>query len=390
MAARPQERHEWVSRREPPERARSAIASAGLAVVRLRPEAGSLPLEAFVLDLDQAASERVRAAVLSARGRPPRRDLVLDIDHLATDEARAEIERIARALAPLGVPVAARALALAAPARAEARDPFGFRPRFRAYWVSRLRFLFERYLRITVSGIEHVPARGPAVIAANHAGAIPIDAFMLGMALELSHPAPRPLRVLYDRFVDGLPWVGEVYRRFGGVTASFENGLALLRRGDLVGVFPEGIAGTEKRWTQRYLVRRFRSGAARLAIRTGAPLVPVAITGAAGAYPVLFCSRVLGEPLGLPWLPVTPLFPHFGLVGALPLPTRCHIHFCPPLDVGPADDADDAARVALVTNRLRQTVTAALCEQVEAASRLERLAVDLTAVHPSRSFVDDE
>jgi 1-acyl-sn-glycerol-3-phosphate acyltransferase len=332
----------------------------------------------------------VRAAILSARGRPPRGDLLLDIEHVASEEARTEVERVAHTLAPLGIRVSARGLAPASLASAYSRDVFGLRPDFRARWVSRLRFLFERYWRITVSGIEHVPATGPAVIAANHAGAVPIDAFMLGMALELRHPAPRPLRVLYDRFVDGLPWVRRTYRRLGGVTASFENGLCLLRRGDLVGLFPEGIAGMEKAWTERYLVRSFRSGAARLAIETGAPLLPVAIVGAGGAYPVLFCSRLLGQTLGLPWLPVTPFFPHFGPAGALPLPTRCHIHFCAPLDVGPAHNAEESARVALVTKRLREAVATALCDQVEAANGLERLTINLTAVHPSRSLAVDE
>jgi hypothetical protein len=77
-------------------------------------------------------------------------------------------------------------------------------------------------------------------------------------------------------------------------------------------------------------------------------------------------------------------------VGALPLPTRCHIHFCPPLDVGPAHDAHDAAHVALVTKRLREAVVLALCDQVAAASGLKRLAIDLTTEHPSRSLAADE
>jgi len=240
-----------------------------------------------------------------------------------------------------------------------------------------------------VSGIEHVPASGPVVIAGNHAGAVPVDALILGLALELRHSPPRALRVLYDRFVDSLPLVGDIYRKLGAVTASFDNGLCLLRRGDAVGVFPEGIAGSEKPWTERYLVHRFHGGAARLAIQTGTPLVPVAITGAGGAYPVLFCSKPLGAALGLPWLPVTPLFPAFGLAGALPLPTRCHIRFCAPIDIGSLRDGDEATRVALVTKRLREAITGALCERVDGASGFERLAMELTAIHPRHSL-DDE
>ena len=373
----------------PLERDLSTASGGGLAVLRLLQEGGSLPVATFVVHLDGGAADRVYADVLAAHGRRPRRDLVLEIEHVVTEPARAEVERITRALAPLGIRVVSRALAPAGPEGALARDPFGLDLEFRKRWVARLRFLFEQYWRITVGGIEHVPASGPVIVAGNHAGAVPVDGLMLGMAVELRHSPPRPLRVLYDRFVDGLPLVGELYRRLGGVTASFDNGLCLLRRGEAIGVFPEGIAGSEKPWTERYLLRPFHSGAARLAIRTGAPLVPVAITGAGGAYPVLFCSKSLGEALGLPWLPVTPLFPALGLAGALPLPTRCRLTFGPPIDIGSARDGDEATRVTLVTRRLREVITGALCERVDAASGFERLAMDLTSVHPRRSLQDD-
>jgi 1-acyl-sn-glycerol-3-phosphate acyltransferase len=353
--------------------------------MRLLPEGGSLPIASFVVRLEPGAAERVYADVEAAHGRRLRRDLMLEVEHVGTETARGEVDRIARALAPLGVRVVSRSLA---PAGALGRDPFGLDLDFRSRWVTRLRFLFEQYWRITVSGMEHVPPSGAVVIAANHAGAVPVDGLMLGLALELRHTPGRMLRVLYDRFVDGLPMVGPLYQRLGGVTASFDNGLCLLRRGDAVGVFPEGIAGTEKPWTERYLVRRFHTGAARLAIQTGAPLVPVAITGAGGAYPVLFCSKSLGEALGLPWLPVTPLFPAFGLAGALPLPTRCHIRVCPPVDVGSARDGDEKTRAALVTHRLREAIAQALCEHVDGTSGFGRLALDLTSVHPRHSLDD--
>ena len=55
MAATTQASHEWMSRRKPSERDGSAVAVAGLAVVRLHPEAESLPLATFVLELDAAA-----------------------------------------------------------------------------------------------------------------------------------------------------------------------------------------------------------------------------------------------------------------------------------------------------------------------------------------------
>ena len=97
-------------------------------------------------------------------------------------------------------------------------DTFGLDREFRARGIPLCRFLFERYWRIEVSGMEHVPATGPALLVANHSGAVPADAFMLAAALELRHPEQRCLRVLFDKFVDALPFIGDLYRRLGGVT----------------------------------------------------------------------------------------------------------------------------------------------------------------------------
>jgi hypothetical protein len=85
---------------------------------------------------------------------------------------------------------------------------------------------------------------------------------------------------------------------------------------------------------------------------------------------------------------VTPLFPALGLAGALPLPTRCHLSFGPPIDLGSARDGDEATRVALVTRRLREAIARALCERVDRATGFERLAMELTAVHPRKSLED--
>ena len=56
----------------------------------------------------------------------------------------------------------------------------------------------------------------------------------------------------------------------------------------------------------------------------------------------------------------------------------------------PSGDPSPSQSDHSLTRRLREAVAAALCEQVEAASGLERLAMDLTAVHPSHSLADDE
>jgi 1-acyl-sn-glycerol-3-phosphate acyltransferase len=239
-------------------------------------------------------------------------------------------------------------------------DPFGLDPAFRALTIPIFRFMFEQYWRISVSGLEHVPTSGAALVVANHSGAVPADAFMLAAALELRHPAHRPLRVLFDKFVDALPWIGDLYRRLGAVTASLPNAERLLRRGELVGLFPEGIAGVEKRCTERYRLRPFKTGTARLSIRTGSPIVPVAIVGAEEAYPVVARLYRAGRLVGLPWIPVTPLFPVCGLAGALPLPTKWSMHFGEPIEPPRADGRSEDVRVAELTSRVRASIETSL------------------------------
>jgi 1-acyl-sn-glycerol-3-phosphate acyltransferase len=168
--------------------------------------------------------------------------------------------------------------------------------------------------------------------------------------------------VLYDRFVDALPVIGPMYRRLGAVSASFANAAMLLGRGELVGLFPEGIAGVEKRWTDRYVLRPFKTGAARMSVRAGVPIVPVSIVGAEEAYPVVARLYRAGRVVGLPWIPVTPLFPVCGLAGVLPLPTKWRMHFGAPIHP-PADRGrGEEAVVAEVTDRLRDAIASGVAD----------------------------
>jgi len=177
---------------------------------------------------------------------------------------------------------------------------------------------------------------------------------MMATALEIV--ARRPLRVLYDKFVDALPLIGPLYRRLGAVSASLPNAETLLQRGELVGLFPEGIAGVEKRCTERYRLRPFKTGTARLSLRTGSPVVPVAIVGAEEAYPVVVRLYRAGQLVGIPWIPVTPTFPLCGVAGALPLPTKWAMHFGRPILPPPRDGRSEDVRVSELTARIRTAI----------------------------------
>ena len=76
-------------------------------------------------------------------------------------------------------------------------DEFGFdRHLNEAIFLPLLRGLFKHWFRVEVSGIEHLPAEGAALVVANHAGVLPFDGLMASVAVHDEHPAKRDLRLL--------------------------------------------------------------------------------------------------------------------------------------------------------------------------------------------------
>ncbi len=233
----------------------------------------------------------------------------------------------------------------AAPRRKPPSDPFGFDPDFQARVRPYAEFFYRRYWRVQTDGLEHIPATGPALLVGNHSGGIPLDAAMIGAAVDLEHPQHRLVRFLYDRFVAAMPMMGDFYNRMGSVVASFDNAQQLLEQGHVVGIFPEGVAGVAKGIGQRYRLQPFHTGFVRLSLQLRVPIIPTAVVGAEETYPVIGKLQRLGplkELLNVPYLPVTPLFPLFGILGVVPLPTRWHIRFGTP--IRPYDNRRPSAR----------------------------------------------
>jgi 1-acyl-sn-glycerol-3-phosphate acyltransferase len=156
-------------------------------------------------------------------------------------------------------------------------------------------------------------------------------------------------------------------RKFGGVPASPYNAIRLLEQDELVGVFPEGVKGTGKDFKDRYRLQRFgRGGFVELALRTGAPIVPVAVVGSEEIYPKIGESATLARLTGAPFFPITPTFPWLGPLGAIPLPSRWRIEFCDPIDTaayGP-DAAENRALVFELSERVRDTIQQKLYENL--------------------------
>ncbi|MDH4147357.1 MAG: 1-acyl-sn-glycerol-3-phosphate acyltransferase [Acidimicrobiia bacterium] len=128
---------------------------------------------------------------------------------------------------------------------------------------------------IDVQGLDHVPATGPAVIAANHVSFL--DSVFLMATL--------PRRITFvgkAEYLDSwktrylFPNVGMIpIDRSGGDAskAALDAAAEVLARGELFGIFPEGTR------SRSGLLHRGRTGAARLALANGAPIVPVGIKG---------------------------------------------------------------------------------------------------------------
>jgi 1-acyl-sn-glycerol-3-phosphate acyltransferase len=238
-------------------------------------------------------------------------------------------------------------------------DEFGFDRKFTETLRPFFEFLYTLWWRVEATGLENVPAQGPGLIVANHSGVLPYDGLMVNVAVRHEHPARREVRMLALDMFALLPFLAPMLTRTGAVRANPENGERLLRKGELVGVFPEGVKGVGKRFRDRYKLARFgRGGFVRLALRTGAPIIPCAVVGAEEIHPNLVTANWVGRPLGLPYFPLTPTFPLLGPLGLVPLPSKWSLDFADPLPMesyGP-DAADDPILVNRLSEQVRHQV----------------------------------
>ena len=116
-------------------------------------------------------------------------------------------------------------------------------------------------------------------------------------------------------------------------------------------IFPEGVPGIVKPFSERYQLQSFRVGHAELAIRHSAQIVPVGIVGGEEQMPALLSSRRLGRLIGISAMPI-PIVP-------LPLPVRYHIYYGDPirldLETTP-DQADDPGVVREAADQVQAAV----------------------------------
>ncbi len=227
---------------------------------------------------------------------------------------------------------------------------------------------FDRYyFRTAWEGFENLPAEGGALLVSNHAGAIPSDApaIMHGIETKLG----RPVYGLAEYLFRTLPLVGTLWSRVGGVTANPDNAYRLMHdEQQLVLVFPEGTKGTGKTYADRYQLRRFgRGGFIEIAMRSGVPIIPLAVVGAEESMPIVWKSARLAKLTGLPYFPVTANMLAFGPLGALAyFPAKFRIRVLPPVyfDVEPSQERYSRSRVMSESERVRRLIQDAIYDML--------------------------
>ncbi|WP_240770498.1 lysophospholipid acyltransferase family protein [Nocardioides sp. GY 10127] len=237
-------------------------------------------------------------------------------------------------------------------------DEYGFDPEVtERFFLTALRPMASKWFRIEVRGIENIPTDSGALIVSNHSGTLPWDGLMTMVTVH-DHTG-RFVRPLGADLVFRTPLVAQLARMGGATLACSEDADRMLAGGELVGVWPEGFKGLGKPYSERYKLQRFgRGGFVSAALRTRTPIVPLSVVGAEEIYPMLSSMPTLARILGVPYFPVTPLFPWLGPLGMVPLPSKWLMEFGEPVRTDELEEgaADDPMLVFDVTDQVRESI----------------------------------
>jgi 1-acyl-sn-glycerol-3-phosphate acyltransferase len=180
--------------------------------------------------------------------------------------------------------------------------------------------LVRKYFRLEIEGIERIPKKGAAIVLPNHSGYMGIDAALL--AHIITQNAKRLPRVLTHHFWFLTETTALPAQKMGFTEATLRNGIAELKKNHVVVLFPEGEAGNFKPTEKMYQLQEFRRGFVRMALDTGAPIIPTLVIGAEESQITLSNLKLTKFLKGL----VIPL-----PLNVIPLPTKWKIVFLEPI-----------------------------------------------------------
>ncbi len=228
-------------------------------------------------------------------------------------------------------------------------DPYGISKRHLRFSLTTLAAAYRWYFSVETRGIEHVPARGRAMLVGNHSGGIAIDAAMVIASCFLEMDPPRLAQGMVEKFLNRLPFMNLWMSRTGQFTGLPEHAERLLSEDRLVMVFPEGARGTAKLFRERNSLVEFGSGFVRLALKTRTPIVPFAVLGGGEAFPTIANAYKLGRVLGVPYIPLVA----YGL--PLPIPAKIQIEYGAPMTFAGSGNEDDEIVFGYV-DKVKETI----------------------------------
>lgn len=140
---------------------------------------------------------------------------------------------------------------------------------------------WQRWVRFDIAGLEHYPRSGPVILAGNHRSYF--DFFVLA---QLVRRGGRPIRMMAKKELFDVPGVGRICHAMGGIPVdrhsaqaveAYAAAIAALDAGEVVGMMPQGTIPRGDAFHDPVL--KGKTGVARLAAASGAPVVPFGLWG---------------------------------------------------------------------------------------------------------------
>jgi 1-acyl-sn-glycerol-3-phosphate acyltransferase len=284
---------------------------------------------------------------------------ILDLASSVAEGVSDAASEVTRFASDLGAEVDRKVDRIPADVNEYGYDPWGYSPKAMKRFILPAAFLYRYYFRCITTGLENLP-EGRMLLIGNHAGQMAFDGLMVTTACILEANPPRLARGMGEYWLGTLPYLSVLLDRTGSVVGTRQTCIDMLKHGECVMAFPEGVRGMNKVYADAYKLMEFGLGFMRLALETDTPIVPVSIVGSEEQNPGIADLKPLAKIFGMPSFPVTLTFPLLGPFGMLPLPVRYHIEFGKPMRFeGHAEDEDD-----VIEDKVEQ-VKAAIAAQLE-------------------------
>lgn len=211
-------------------------------------------------------------------------------------------------------------------------DPWGFNLDAVKKAMDLILPIYRKYFKVRVFGIENVENE-PYMLVSNHTGQVPIDGVMITAAMAFEMEKPRIIHSMVERFMAGLPFIGDLTAQTGSILGDRANCKWLLEQKESILVFPEGVRGINKSTKDFYKLQKFSNGFYRIALQAQTKILPITVIGAEEMFPIVFQGGSIGKKFGLPSLPIPLNF--------IPLPSPIDIYIGKPIEV-PIDLSPEA------------------------------------------------